>query len=63
MNKLHIMGYDVVYDNNDMVEFCKKDNIKYYPYRGDENMSGLISGRNFEKGLVMNFIELRRMSH
>ena len=63
MNKLVILNYNVVYDNNDMVDYCKKDNITYYPYRGDTNMSGMISSRNLEKGLLMKTIELRRMSH
>lgn len=63
MNKTHILGYDVIYDNNDMVQFCEKDNIYYQPFKGGENISGLISGRNLEKGLIMRFIELRRMSY
>ena len=57
MNKTVILDYHVVYDSNDMVDFCKKDNVKYYPFKGDENMSGLISSRNLEKGLIMRTIE------
>lgn len=62
MNKTQIFDYDVVYDNNGMVIFCKKDGIQYCPFRGNENMSGLISGKNLEKGLIMKSIKLRRMS-
>jgi hypothetical protein len=63
MNKTSILGYDITYDNNDMVKFCKKGNEYFYPFKGEKNMSGLISGRNLERGLIMKFIELRQMSH
>lgn len=63
MNKSRVFDYDVIYDNNGMVDFCKKDNIKYYPYKGDENLSGLISCKHLEKGLVTKSIQLRRMSY
>ena len=46
-----------------MVISCKKNNTEYYPYKGDVNMSGLISSRNLEKGLIMKTIELRQMSY
>lgn len=63
MNKTKIFDYNVVYDNNDMVDFCKKDGIKYHPFQRDNDMSGLISGKNLEKGLIMKTIELRQMSY
>lgn len=63
MNKSKICDYEIIYDNNNMVEFCKKDDIKYYPFKGNKNMSGLISGRKFEKGLITKSIELRPMSY
>ena len=63
MNKVQIFDYSIVYDDNGMVDHCKKDNVKYYPYKENTNMSGLISGKNLEKGLIMKSIELRRMSY
>lgn len=63
MNNSNILDYDIVYDNNGMVDYCRKDNIKYYPYRKNTNMSGLISVSNLKKGLVMKTIELRQMSY
>ena len=63
MNKTCILGYNVVYDSNDMVDFCEKDNIEYYPYKNNDNMSGIISGRNLERGLLMKSIELRQKSY
>ena len=63
MNKTKIFDYNVVYDNNDMVDFCKKDGIKYHPFQRDNDMSGLISGKHLEEGLVMKKIELRQISY
>lgn len=63
MKKQIIFDYKIIYDNNDMVISCKKNNTEYYPYKGDVNMSGLISSRNLEKGLIMKTIELRQMSY
>lgn len=62
-NNTSFGNYHVFYDNNGMVDYCEKDNIVYYPFRGEENMSGLISFRNLEKGLIIKTIELRRMSY
>ena len=58
-----IFDYQVFYDSNDMVDFCEKDNIKYYPYKGNMNMSGLISYKHLEKGLITKSIQLRQMSY
>lgn len=63
MNKKQIFDYDVIYDNNEMVVSCKKNNIDYYPFRGNENMSGMISYKTLKKGLIMKIIELRQMSY
>lgn len=63
MNKKQVLDYNIIYDNNGMISFCEKDGIKYYPFRRNENMSGLISCRNLEKGLIAKTIELRRMSY
>ena len=63
MNKTRIFDYDIIYDSNGMVDFCKKDNIEYYPYKGDENLSGMISGKHLKKGLVTKSIQLRQMSY
>lgn len=63
MNKKQIFEYNIVYDNNGMIAFCEKDNVKYFPFRGNKNMSGLISCKNLEKGLISKTVELRRMSH
>ena len=63
MNKKQIFDYNIIYDNNGMISFCEKNNIKYCPFRGNENMSGLISCKNLEKGLKSKTVELRRMSH
>ena len=63
MNKTRIFDYDIIYDSNGMVDFCKKDNIEYYPYEGDENLSGMISSKHLKKGLVTKSIKLRQMSY
>lgn len=63
MNKKQIFDYNIIYDNNGMISFCEKDSVKYCPFRGNENMSGLISCKNLEKGLISKTVELRRMSY
>ena len=63
MNKTRIFDYEIIYDSNGMVDFCKKDNIEYYPYEGDENLSGMISSKHLKKGLVTKSIKLRQMSY
>lgn len=63
MDKTSVFDYDIIYDENGMVDFCKKDEIKYHPFQKDNDMSGLISGKRLEKGLIMKTIELRQMSY
>lgn len=63
MNKTKILDYNVFYDKNGMIDFCEKNNVQYYPFKKNKNMSGLISYHSLERGLVMKSIELRQMSY